>query len=75
MKTIHVIMDGGIVQNILNIPDDVEVVVRDYDVDGVEWNDHCGLVHGSRCTEVHWNDHDQEKVQEFMPLTEKEWLR
>jgi len=36
MKTIYVTMDGGLVQNVTNIPAGIEVVVIDYDVEGEE---------------------------------------
>ena len=33
MKTIYVTMDGGLVQNVTNIPAGIEVVVIEYDVE------------------------------------------
>ena len=45
MKTIKITTEGGVIQDINDIPDDVQVVVRDYDVDGSEYNlmvDECG---------------------------------
>ena len=38
MKTINITVEGGVIQDITDIPDDVQVVVRDYDVDGNEEN-------------------------------------
>ena len=37
MKTINITVDGGVIQDII-VPEDVQVVVRDYDVDGTEKN-------------------------------------
>jgi hypothetical protein len=34
--TILVTVQGGVIQNIDDIPTDVRVVVRDYDVDGID---------------------------------------
>lgn len=36
MKTIIISVEGGVIQNIGNIPDGVAVEVRDYDIDGVD---------------------------------------
>ena len=36
MKTIYVTVDGGLVQNVTNIPPGIEVVVIDYDVEGAD---------------------------------------
>ena len=33
MKTIYVTVDGGMVQNVTGIPEEIEVVVIDYDVE------------------------------------------
>lgn len=38
MKTIKITVDGGVIQDIMDIPEDFQVVVRDYDVDGTENN-------------------------------------
>jgi hypothetical protein len=38
MKTINITVDGGVIQDITDIPNDVQVIVRDYDVDGNEEN-------------------------------------
>lgn len=35
MKTVQVIVSGGVVQHV-EVPDGVSVIVRDYDVDGVD---------------------------------------
>ena len=35
MKTVQVTVSGGVVQNV-EVPECVTVIVRDYDVDGVE---------------------------------------
>lgn len=32
-KPIRIIVVGGVVQEVLDIPDDIEVVVQDYDID------------------------------------------
>lgn len=36
MQTIRIIVEGGVIQNVLDVPEGVEVEVRDYDVDGGE---------------------------------------
>lgn len=36
MKQIFVIMEGGVIHNIMGIPEGVGVVVRDYDVEGCD---------------------------------------
>ncbi len=84
-KKIHVIMDGGTIQDILNVPLGVEVIVRDFDVDGVDFNPNtCGKVNDSLCTEVYWDStcHPDPRavselpVDEFIPiLTQEEWDR
>jgi hypothetical protein len=73
MQTIHIIMEGGIIQGILNIPEGVEIVVRDYDVDGVEYSETCGNVDGDRCTENHWDDHEASEVAPFVEMTNEQW--
>lgn len=35
-KPLYIIMDGGIIQEVLNVPDGVDLQVIDYDVDGVD---------------------------------------
>ena len=35
MKTVRITVSGGVVQHV-EVPDGVTVIVRDYDVDGVE---------------------------------------
>ncbi len=35
MKTVQVIVSGGVVQHV-EVPDGVSVIVRDYDVEGIE---------------------------------------
>ncbi len=35
MKTVNITVSGGVVQNV-EVPEGVTVIVRDYDVDGVE---------------------------------------
>lgn len=38
-RTIHIIMEGGIIHDILGIPEDVVIIVRDYDMDGITGTD------------------------------------
>ena len=33
-RKIIIIMDGGLIQDIANIPDDIVIEVRDYDIEG-----------------------------------------
>ena len=35
-RIINICVDGGVIQDISDIPEDVQVIVRDYDVDGSE---------------------------------------
>lgn len=43
-EKIIIIVVGGVIQNVLDIPQDVEVEVRDYDTDQREEGDHGGDV-------------------------------
>ena len=36
MKSITIVVEGGVIQEILDIPANIQVVVRDYDIDGSE---------------------------------------
>jgi hypothetical protein len=59
MKRITVVMEGGVVQSIIGIPDDVVVVVRDYDLEDIDPGDYLAteelmVVDGNLCTEVRW---------------------
>jgi len=66
MKTILIVMEGGIIQSIAGIPRGTEITVRDYDVDGVDLNDYLadGRLFvgpgGDLCTQFYWS-HDPEE--------------
>lgn len=75
MKTILVVMEGGVIQDIMGIPKDCEVVVRDFDVEGIDLGDYLerGQLFtspaGEMCTEVTWGPSDPEDNKEFRPAT------
>lgn len=37
MKTVHITMDGGVIQH-MDIPEGINVIVRDYDVEGSDYD-------------------------------------
>lgn len=75
MKQIHIIMDGGIIQDIVGIPKDTEIIIRDYDMDffdedtlrDYQENDQLKRVEGKLCTEIVWN-HNSDN-QNVIPST------
>lgn len=78
MKKIYVIMDGGVIQNIIGIPEDHEVIVRDFDMDfddaeafeAYAENGQLRKVGSELCTEIVWdyNPYNQH-VKESEPAT------
>ena len=69
-KQIIVTVEGGVVQNIVGIPDDVKVVVRDFDVEGADLSQYLEdkelrKVRGDLCVESTWGpslDQDEGSV-------------
>ena len=57
-KTITVGVYGGLVQWIQGIPEDVRVVVRDYDIEGVDARDLSRDEGGDECVESVWEKED-----------------
>jgi len=59
-KTILVVMEGGVIQDIVGVPRGMRVVVRDYDVEGVDPDDADLYMNseGSLCTQVVWGPTD-----------------
>jgi len=53
MKTVRVTVEGGVVQHI-EVPEGVQVVVRDYDVDGTEADQFEQDQNGDRFIESVW---------------------
>ena len=55
-KTILVVMEGGVIQDVVGVPRGMRVGVRDYDVEGVDLDNEDLYVNqeGSRCTQVVW---------------------
>ena len=62
MKQILVVMEGGVVQDIVGIPKGWEVVVWDYDVEGLDLKDYLdrGELYvqekSGLCTQTVWTD-------------------
>ena len=54
-EQIQVTVEGGVIQHIGNIPEGIEVLVRDFDVDGTE--DNLTLVEEEQCLESVWRKH------------------
>jgi hypothetical protein len=57
-KTIEIVVRGGVVQEVSNIPEGVCVLVRDYDIEGVPTEKLDTDVNGDRCIESHWKRGD-----------------
>jgi len=53
-KTITVIVAGGLIQEILDIPSDIEVVVKDYDTEGSDENWLAEDDNGKKCLVSVW---------------------
>ncbi len=53
MKIVKVIVEGGVVQHV-EIPCDVKVIVRDYDIEGVESDLICQDQNGDSYIESVW---------------------
>jgi len=53
MKIVRVTVEGGVVQHV-EVPEDVQVVVRDYDVDGTDRDEHEQDENGDQFIESIW---------------------
>lgn len=58
-RTITVGVHGGLVQWIQGIPEDVCIIVRDYDVDGCDEADLTTDPNGDKCVESVWEKEDE----------------
>lgn len=47
MKDIMIVMEGGVIQNVFSTDPDINVVIRDFDVDDDE--EVCQIIDGERC--------------------------
>jgi hypothetical protein len=54
MKTIDIILDGGLVRDIQGIPEDYQVRIRDYDVEDAHPDDVKKDEKGLECFEFFW---------------------
>jgi hypothetical protein len=60
MKPILVVMEGGVIQDVVGVPEGYELVVRDYDVEGCDLEAYLanGELYvgpsGALCTQVVW---------------------
>lgn len=78
MNKIYIIMDGGIIQDVVGIPPGYEVVVRDFDMDfhdAEAFRDYVDSgqlrkVESELCTEIVWeHEPDNQHVKESEPAT------
>jgi len=53
-KTITITVEGGVIQGIAGIPEDVRIVVKDYDVEGAEPNNLSHDENGNACVVSEW---------------------
>ena len=58
-KTITVGVHGGLVQWIQGIPEDVRIVVHDYDIEGVDAQDLSLDAEGNHCVQSVWEHEDE----------------
>ena len=58
-KTITVGVHGGLVQWIQGIPEDVRIVVHDYDIKGVDAQDLSLDAEGNHCVQSVWEHEDE----------------
>lgn len=56
-KKIIIVMEGGIIQDISCIPEDVIIEVRDFDIDGID-PARLEQMHGCDCTIATWERRD-----------------
>lgn len=59
-KTITITVEGGLIQWIADIPDDVRIVVKDYDVEGADPSDLSRDENGDECLVSEWKKEDTE---------------
>ena len=67
MKQILIVMEGGLIQGILGIPEDVEIVVRDYDVEACDLREYLDsgtlkVYDKALCTELVWEHEKTDDV-------------
>jgi hypothetical protein len=53
MKTVKIVVEGGVIQDI-EVPKGVRVVVRDYDTDSIPEDELTKDDHGDDCIETIW---------------------
>lgn len=69
MKTVEVFLEGGVVHDV-HVPDDVEVVIYDYDVEGEdEVRIQCDST-GAECTITKWTSGCDENDAESIPIVD-----
>lgn len=56
MKPIKITIDGGVIQDITDIPDGTKIIVVDYDIDGIDEDRLIIDEEGQKCTETIWED-------------------
>ena len=53
-KVIRITVEGGLIQHIEGIPDDVKIIVKDYDVDGIPDDELYTDKDGDKCNRYEW---------------------
>jgi hypothetical protein len=61
VKQVEVIVSGGVVQDVLNVPPDWDVVIKDYDVEGCEEGDTETDREGGEFVRLTWSGEQREK--------------
>ena len=55
-EEINIIVEGGLIQQIYNIPKGIKIIVHDYDTDGIETDDTSKDQNGDVYVESTWED-------------------
>ena len=63
-KTIVITVEGGLIQWIAGIPEDVRIVVKDYDVDSVDEENLTTDENGDEYVESVWDKEDEDPRME-----------
>jgi len=58
MRKIYIDVEGGLIQEIKDIPSDIEIIVRDYDVEGSDGDRITKDDQGRECFESTWTEMD-----------------
>jgi hypothetical protein len=78
VKTIFIVMEGGLIQNICNIPEDTKVTIIDYDTEGggsedmvyVDQGEKALGLYGSRWQEAYVSVYTKSESEQGVPLPE-----